>query len=416
MAHLSQSALNALLADNTAGDISAADMRSVVDTLYSGMPVYDLRKGEYGVVADGVTDDGPAIRAAITAAEAAGYGRLILPAGPIRIASTETDANGDTCGLAIQSSRIELVGQGRGSGRSGSVDGDKGVTTLVIDVACEHGVMMKSSNGNPDWRGGGIKELHIQDGGNFVTNDILGIQGLLDFRIYDVSLAGARATNAKGLRVFPSNNGEPTQYGRSYNLDIWDCFHGAWFESNAGGNPVAPDWKMIFTQIQAQANAAGPVDAGSIGLYVNSNAFHYIYGEIQNFDTGVVIDQANGRGKHIEICATHFEMEASAPGNSYTAAIEIRSHTSPISSNILIADCECPSPGKYETTGSAPSGAIIKVTGTPANVDGTRIRDWRIRDFGGANAWITPTNATSFIDGGGTFDCEIYAPTATTSL
>lgn len=388
---------------------------ALYEYLTSSHLALDATAPNYGVVADGVTNDGPALRAAIADAESAGYGTVLLPPGIIRITTTETDANSDTCGLAIESSRVSLVGTGRGSARSGSSNAF-GQTTILIDVACEHGIMFKSSNGNPDWRGGGIYGVHVQDGNDYITNDLLGIQGLLDFRILDVSLGGAGATDAKALRIFPANNGEPTQYGRCYNLDVWDCYHGIWLESNTTGNPVAPDWKFLMCQLQRPTTGTAPV-AGTYGVYVNSNAFHLLFSEVQNFDTGVVIDCANNRGKHINLQGLHFEMHSGWDSNSVNAAIEIQAHTSSQNNNILIADCETPSPGKYKTDGGAPSGSIIKVTGsTPANVTGTRIRDFRIRDFGTTNAWLTTSNATSYIDGGGSWSCEINTVGSASSL
>lgn len=398
------------------GGVTSHD--ALAEFFNGGPSQFDVYAPNYGVVADGVTDDGPALRAAINAAEAIdadGRGRVILPPGIIRVASAVTDLDGDTTAVPLETSRLFLVGQGRGSGRSGS-SGRHGTTTILIDVACEYGVKFRSENGNPDWRGGGIRDLHIHDNNDYVTDAVLAMKALNDFEVMSVSVSGAGATNAKGFRVLPASNTEPSQYGRIWHMDIWDCYHGMWFESATTGNPVIPDWKILGCQIQRNTTGTAPT-AGTIGVYINSNAVSFLWSEVQNFDTGVVIDCVNGRGKHNTLQGIHFEMHTSWNSNSVNAAIEIRSHTSSQNNNILIDACETPSPGKYKTDGNAPSGSVIKVTGTPANVTGVRIQNFRIRDFAGANAWITTTSATLFIDGGGSWGgCEVNTMTAVSNL
>lgn len=375
--------------------------------LPQGPPVF---VGDYGLVGDGVADDGPAVRSAAAVADA-GHRKLIFPSAPIRFGSVVTDADGHDVCLPINSARVWVEGQGRGSGRSGAV-GSHASTELIIDVACDYGVKFRSASGTPDWRGGGITGLHIVDAtGSRVDDALLAVMALNDFAIDHVSLSGARKdSGARAFQILHPTNGQPTQYGRVWNMDVWDCYNGIWLASNAGGTPVAPDWKFMACQIQAQADSGGPVDAGSIGVYVNSNAFHLLFSEVQNFDTGVVIDQANGRGKHIEIKSVHFEVESSAPANSYEAAVEIISHTSAVNSQILLADCENPSPGKYSSLTA--SGSVIKATGTPGNIDNTRLRSWRIRDSS-STPWITSGNASNFIAGTG-FQLEIDNPASVT--
>lgn len=73
------------------------------------MSVIDV--GAYGAVGDGVADDGPAIQAAIDAANAAGGGVVYLPTGEYRLTQTGTT---DT-GSVILKSYVTLRGDGYGS-------------------------------------------------------------------------------------------------------------------------------------------------------------------------------------------------------------------------------------------------------------------------------------------------------------
>jgi hypothetical protein len=50
--------------------------------------VFNVKDPVYGAVGDGVTDDGPAIQLALTAANAAGGGKVYLPAGTYRKTKT----------------------------------------------------------------------------------------------------------------------------------------------------------------------------------------------------------------------------------------------------------------------------------------------------------------------------------------
>ncbi len=80
-------ALQALLPDNSAGDISAQDARDVLVSTFP--PVFNVRA--YGATGDGSTDDTAAVQAAIDACVAAGGGTVYFPAGVYKIAGSLQD-------------------------------------------------------------------------------------------------------------------------------------------------------------------------------------------------------------------------------------------------------------------------------------------------------------------------------------
>jgi hypothetical protein len=84
---------------------------------------------EYGAVGDGVTDDGPACRAAVAAAVAAGGGTVYFPPGKYRLVKDPLDTTGNSC-LTLPGG-VNLVGDGYAGSNPIATSAPSIGTTLV---------------------------------------------------------------------------------------------------------------------------------------------------------------------------------------------------------------------------------------------------------------------------------------------
>src|SRR6185437_5135803 len=90
----------------TAGTLAATDTA----LLHALAGVYNVR--DYGAVGDGVTDDGPAVRAALAAAFAAGGGAVYLPAGVYNCGVGANAENGSFLAVGFIGPNTTLYGDG----------------------------------------------------------------------------------------------------------------------------------------------------------------------------------------------------------------------------------------------------------------------------------------------------------------
>lgn len=371
----------------------------------------------HGAVGNGSTDDRIAIQQAVDAA-AAGGGVVWFPPGHYAINSTTTNGSGETCGISVVGSRVWLVGAGKGAGRSGN-GGSGGVSIIRSATAMTRLVSFDSANnspasGSPDWRGGGIRGLHLcnrtaSDSGGSSTgsaniDSAVDVRGLNNFWILECSISHFRKTGGiAGTGILLRNArggsplGEPTQYGRGMFNDIWNCNHGIRGEkTGTGSRPPIPDWQFGYNAIMTitghprpdlGGGATGPIE-GSRGIYVNSNAVRIFNNEIQFWDYGVDVDCAsNGFGRHITVKENHFEADTGWAAAAANANVAVSNPSVGEQQCILIVDNESANVGKYQD--------VIRVGGT--NVEELRVRNHRIRDI----AWITSANQASYIAANG---------------
>jgi hypothetical protein len=96
------------------GQQSDADHINQLVDLYRGDSVYDVKAG-FGAAGDGVTDDQPAIQAAIDAAGLAGGGTVWIPRGTYYLSSFEVVAPAAPAHLHNPYSNVSIMGSGSGS-------------------------------------------------------------------------------------------------------------------------------------------------------------------------------------------------------------------------------------------------------------------------------------------------------------
>jgi hypothetical protein len=113
---------------------------------------------DYGLKADGATDDSAAIQAALAELAADGGGTLLLPVGDIVIAST----------ITISTSNIMIRGQGAAGPRNAQSTIQNSATTRLKWTGSAGGTMIlfESPAGGERQSGGGITDLML-DGNNF---------------------------------------------------------------------------------------------------------------------------------------------------------------------------------------------------------------------------------------------------------
>jgi hypothetical protein len=99
---------------------------------------------DYGLIGDGVTNDAPAIQAAIDAAAQRGGADVMLPAGKIAIASTINIGNGSVSQVSSYGA-VRLIGQASETARNIRFNNSRAATTLVW-VGALNGTMI-SING-----------------------------------------------------------------------------------------------------------------------------------------------------------------------------------------------------------------------------------------------------------------------------
>jgi hypothetical protein len=313
------------------------------------------------------------IQTAINDAETDNGGEVVLDRGITLIATqTLTDSFSDPVGLRVPP-RVFLRGQGMGSGRSGSGDEYAPTVLKCTATAADDFALVAFDNSSPDWRGGGIRDIHLMDNGTEVDH-LLRVSGLNGMMIKNVSFSEAAKSGSKCIYVKNSFNSQPTQYGRIWNCNIWASNHGIWTDGNN------PDWEIHGTQNQHDGGAT-PV-AGSTGLYVDSNAWRIYGGETQFYDIGHHVDGSNSRGKHFKLFSHHFEGHQGAAADAYDSMFKA---TGTGDMYPLLVGAEYANSGKYTTPINIGSG-----------VTGTKLAFNLVRD----SRWITTTGDSLITDNG----------------
>lgn len=354
-----------------------------------------------GTVPDAVTDWGPVIRRARDHGDATNR-PYTLKFGTRAYAYSTTETISVQDGETGSSSNFEVgcrlpqgcrgVGAGSGHGRSGGDNGSTHAPTVIFyDGTTLHDAifLLYTDDGNPDWRGGGLSDMHLKDKSTNRDRVLHGVysQGA-NFQIHErLSISHIERTGGWGFWVDVVRNAgntedEPTQYGTMDKVNIWRCDNSIRID---GRNP---DWKLTNGSCLRDGGET-PV-AGKYGIYAATNKLSITNYEIQFHETELYIhNHGASLGKHITLINVHFEADTAAAANSYNACVEMIGTNGQDELPLFIA-CEVGNGSKYTD--------YFKFT----DVTGFRIRDFRIRDndwLAAADTKIEHTNSTGTVDG-----------------
>jgi hypothetical protein len=288
------------------------------------------------------------LQTALNDAESDGGGKVTGDRGIniIGSASGLTDAKGHKIGLEIRP-KVWLEFQGCGNGRSGGEGtlGQNAPSELRNDYTPSlgggqeyHLVSASTPTSSPNWDGGGLFGVHLDDDVG-ACDALFGVTGHNGFMMAYVSMAKNEKAGSYCMVVRTAGNGQPTQYGRANNCNIW---------ANNGGVAIYgnnPDW--IFSDFQVQHEGGGDPVAGSYGWYIDSNKITIDGGEGQFFDTIVYLDLTNGRGRHFILNSYHLEGSQFAATGEATSMIKVAAGGSLQNAYPRILDCEVANASKY---------------------------------------------------------------------
>ena len=352
---------------------------------------------------DSVTDWGPTIRAARDYGDTLGH-PYTLRLGIREYAYTTTETVSVQDGETGSSSNFEvcvqlpegctLKGSGSGHGRSGGeAQLSYAATVLGYEGSTLHDAILLhyTSDGNPDWRGGGAQDMHFTDNSTARDRVLHGIysQGANFQKYRDVSISHIERNNGWGMWIDVVRNAgntedEPTQYGTLRGVNIWRCDNGIRID---GRNP---DWKFYDGSVLRHEGDDDVATSGKIGIDAATNKLTIVNYEIQFHDIELQIrNHSANLGKHITCINIHFEADTGAMTDDFEACVKMTG-TSGQDELPLFIGCEVGNGAKYTD--------FFKFT----DVYDFRIRDFRIRDSDwlvASSTKIEHTNSTGTVDG-----------------
>jgi hypothetical protein len=254
---------------------------------------------DYGLKADGATDDSAAIQAALAELAADGGGTLLLPVGDIVIAST----------ITISTSNIMIRGQGAAGPRNAQSTIQNSATTRLKWTGSAGGTMIlfESPAGGERQSGGGIADLML-DGNNFSAAIGLNIKTWALARFVGVFVFACSADHyLTGITANVMTFGvSDTQYNSFYNCHA----------STRGGSGT------YLTSTARGFRLTGDTAAGA------NTSFNYFYGCHGMMAKGEAWYLENTDNNHFFACTGSAQRDATVPGMVFGSSTQDSNGTS----------------------------------------------------------------------------------------